>query len=510
MNGLKIIMGAKTLENKDVADKLGVTPQAVANWITGKRNISDKYAIKLAEWFKIDRSLIVKNDITEEERARIFYDLGYVVSPVKITINEQTPLPDEPDEEYKVTLENDNIPIEQLSFDLKVPRKNTENQGTLDDLLHEVSEGRRSVKVDEFTVTISELANMYKERGMLDIHPEFQRMYRWSSKQKSRLIESILLGIPIPPIFVAENDNAEWDVIDGVQRLSTFFQFMGILFDEEDKWVPAYVLEGTQRLPSLKGKVWDNEVEGCGSSFAFRNNPTLTNKFLYSKINVIKINNESSKDIKYDLFDRLNSGGTKLTPQELRNSLAIMLAPEFYTFLRNLSVNPDFINTLPLGKKGQETQADLEYVLRFFAYRHFKKDVDYRLTDDISEVLTSMLRKFCEDPNFNKNKEKEIFDKTFELLNKALGENVFKKYYKDGNSFKYAVMLTSFELIAIGVANNLDYILGFEDPAKFVKNKILNMYSEDFYIKAKNIFSSKSIIRATKLIEIGTEYFSHE
>ncbi|MCL1803987.1 MAG: DUF262 domain-containing protein [Eubacteriaceae bacterium] len=73
--------------------------------------------------------------------------------------------------------------------------------------------------------------NLYKD-GELDVHPEFQRFYGWDEEQKTKLIESILLGIPIPPIFVSQRRDGIWDVIDGQQRLSTILQFTHLLKEE--------------------------------------------------------------------------------------------------------------------------------------------------------------------------------------------------------------------------------------------------------------------------------------
>ena len=89
---------------------------------------------------------------------------------------------------------------------------------------------------DSYQMSIGELINLYKD-GEMDIHPEFQRVFRWSDYQKTRLIESIMLNIPIPSIFVNQNEDGVWDIIDGVQRLSTIFQFVGICKDENDKLI---------------------------------------------------------------------------------------------------------------------------------------------------------------------------------------------------------------------------------------------------------------------------------
>lgn len=126
-------------------------------------------------------------------------------------------------------------------------------------LMEEIDERRAEVRSDGYPMSIGELINLYRD-GELDIHPEFQRFYRWSPEQKSRLIESILLGIPIPSIFVSQRDDGVWDVIDGLQRLSTIFELVGELRDEHGDKRPPLELKRTKYLPSLEGKRWEDDA----------------------------------------------------------------------------------------------------------------------------------------------------------------------------------------------------------------------------------------------------------
>ena len=114
------------------------------------------------------------------------------------------------------------------------------------------------IKTDSYPMSIGELVNLYRD-GELDVHPEFQRVYRWTPTQRTRLIESVLLGIPMPPIFVAQRLDGIWDVVDGVQRLSTILQFMGELKERNGNAFPPLALEATKFLPSLGGKTWSGE-----------------------------------------------------------------------------------------------------------------------------------------------------------------------------------------------------------------------------------------------------------
>src|SRR3972149_5896196 len=101
----------------------------------------------------------------------------------------------------------------------------------------EILKERAYIRSDGYPMSIGELINLYRD-GELDIHPDFQRFYRWEKEQRSRLIESILLGIPIPSIFVSQRADGVWYVVDGLQRLATIFELVGALKDEQGRPQP--------------------------------------------------------------------------------------------------------------------------------------------------------------------------------------------------------------------------------------------------------------------------------
>ncbi|MGA9922414.1 MAG: DUF262 domain-containing protein, partial [Isosphaeraceae bacterium] len=124
-------------------------------------------------------------------------------------------------------------------------------------LQQEIDEKRKDIYTNKYSISIGELLHLYQD-GELDVHPEFQRFLRWDDQQKTDLIESILLGIPIPPIFVAQRTDGVWDVIDGLQRLGTILQFVGVKKDEAGNKLDPLILRKTKSLPSLEGKIWEN------------------------------------------------------------------------------------------------------------------------------------------------------------------------------------------------------------------------------------------------------------
>lgn len=487
MIGLELIAKLKKVEFKEVAAYLNVSPQSVSDWIKGKRRVPPKRAEELGKFFNVDKGLIGKV-LTDEEKLRLHYeisDFNNIIENMEIEM-----------------VEGGKNKMEDFQLTMWEEEKEVL---TTSDLESKVKDERRKIKIKEADIMISQLKEMYTEREAIDVHPEFQRIFRWTDKQKSRFIESILLGIPIPPIFVAEDSDLNWDVIDGVQRLSTIFEFLGVLMDENNKAVEPTVLVETKILKELNGKVWNNDYHK--HKFSFCESKYLKNAFLNATLKIIKVDEESDPKVKYDTFDRLNTGGSRLTDQEIRNCLAIMLNRNFYVWLRQLSYNPDFINCMPLTEKWKKEQDDLEYVLRFFVYRNIDL-AKVSSTDDIGDIITERMRDFCTENILDLKKEKEIFDKTFQILSEALGEDVFKKYHKDGK-FKGAVNLSNFEIIAIGVANNIESILKLEEPIEYLRTKIKALYSDDEYIKLKDakIASQRAVTRFIKLTKLGTEYF---
>lgn len=102
----------------------------------------------------------------------------------------------------------------------------------MSNLEEEITKARRKIHTDSYPMSIGELVNLYED-GELVISPNYQRIFRWRLYQKSQFIESIFIGIPIPSIFVATDSEGRWEVVDGLQRISTLLEFMGVLRDAE-------------------------------------------------------------------------------------------------------------------------------------------------------------------------------------------------------------------------------------------------------------------------------------
>lgn len=367
-------------------------------------------------------------------------------------------------------------------------------------LADEIQAKAKEIHSDGYSMSLGEIANLYKD-GELRLHPEFQREFRWTDKQKSNLIESILLGIPLPPIFVVQEEDGVWDVIDGLQRLSTIFEFMGILKDENNEFVSQSKMLKTKFLPSLEGKVWEDKEIGDGPN-TFTQGQRID--FKRAKILVTIITKESDPDAKFELFQRLNTGGSSLTDQEVRNCLMLMNDASYYDFIKRLSENVDFKDALALSDRQIEEKYDMELICRYLAGKYSAKEDFYSLTD-ISEFVSEKMILLARDKKFDREKEVNEFTKLFNLLN-GLGEShPFAKYNESKQSFSGMFLISSFEVIAIGLGKKInDFSISDKE---FVLNKIKGLWSDNEFLSASGTGKSAKT-RMPVCISIGDRLFS--
>lgn len=368
-------------------------------------------------------------------------------------------------------------------------------------LQDEIDKKAGEIYKEAYQMSLGELANLYRD-GELDIHPEFQRLYRWSDYQKTKLIESIMLNIPIPQIYVSQNEEGVWDVIDGVQRLSTIFQFMGILKDDEGTSVPPLVLMKTKDLPSFEGMMWRAD----GGDHSFTREQQL--EFKRARIDVTILKKTSDSKTKYELFQRLNTGGTCLSDQEVRNCLIIMENRNFYRFILELSENEHFNSCIPITDRKSDEQYRLELVVRLLIADHINWD-ESKIYEDNQELLDEEILKCCSDADYPFDTVRDSFARTFALLDKYIGENSFKKYFADENKFKGGFLLAAYDVISIGIYRNIECIEKYADVGEFILGKVKNMFSEANYIDCTR-HGVRANDRYKKLSVWGEDYFKDE
>lgn len=358
-------------------------------------------------------------------------------------------------------------------------------------LQQEIDKHRKEIHTDSYPMSIGELVNLYRD-GELDLHPEFQRFYRWTAQQKSRWIESILLGIPLPSIFVVQRKDGVWDVIDGLQRLSAILEVMGELTGEDGQVRPCIELEGTKYLPSLSKKRWRDDSEE-------RRLTIDQQRYIKrAKLDLKIIQRESSESAKYELFQRLNTGGSPLSDQEVRSCILISVKPQFYRWVHELSKYPAFQACLPLTERQRQEQYDLELAIRFLVLRTIDM-VDLVGLRELGEFLTESAVALAADDTFEYEQGATAFRATFDVVSEALGDDAFRKY--ESQRFIGPFLISAFEVVALG--------LGFNQPSTLDKTEVAERVKTQVWKKAS--FLTSSGIRATQrlphTLPFGREVF---
>ena len=357
-------------------------------------------------------------------------------------------------------------------------------------LKEEIKRRRAEIHSDGYPMSIGELINLYRD-GELDIHPEFQRFFRWTDEQKTRLVESILLGIPIPSIFVSQREDGVWDVIDGLQRLSTIFQLVGILKDEKEIELPNLVLKKTRYLPSLEGKLWEDRD---GSPGIGRDNQLIIRR---SKIDVKIILRESTESSKYELFQRLNTGGSQLSDQELRNVILVTVNPDAYRWLVDIARDENFQTCIALSDRLVLEQYDVELLIRFLLFRDLSVE-SMRGIGDISEFLTDRIVETVESKGFQQFQEREekAYRATFRVLAESLGGDSFHKYDARKGKHQGGFSISAYEAIAMG----LGYRYGRRDDE--LKAEKIKSVAKNLWNKKEFQNNSGSGVRASSRIPV--------
>jgi len=274
----------------------------------------------------------------------------------------------------------------------------------------------RTVKTQSLEYDLETLVKKIK-KGVVKLDPDYQRRHRWSNETSSRLIESLILNIPIPTVYLSqdvdvdtETEESRYSVIDGQQRLTAVFKFLN------DK----FPLEGLETLPELNGCYYKDLP------------PFLIRRLEERTIKCLRIDSTLDTQIKIDIFERLNSGSVKLEPQELRNAV---LGGPFNDLCKELSKNEDFRKLLQIKLDDPDSNIrvqkmeDVELVLRFFAlingnYKTFKKTKEKGFKDFLSDVMDE----------YNKMKSEDHqqlivdFSNTFKLIHEHFGNTAFAKY----------------------------------------------------------------------------------
>lgn len=280
-----------------------------------------------------------------------------------------------------------------------------ELEGLLEEEIEEIPKGGK-IYTDKGDPEIESLHGRYK-RGKLILQPDFQRHFVWDSSKSSRLIESALLDIPLPVIYLSEEKDGREYVIDGQQRLTAFFSFIDGKFpDGRD-----FRLSGLKVYKDLNKKNF-KEIHD-----------SLQDKIRYCKIRTITFKKESDTDLKFEIFERLNTGAVSLNDQELRN--CVFRGP-YNDLLKELSQDKDFMYLLNL-KSPEKRMRDVELVLRFAAFYH-STYLNYK--PPMRKFLNADMENYQNIDRENSDILKVAFKNAVTINKSLLDKNAFKRFYK--------------------------------------------------------------------------------
>lgn len=289
-------------------------------------------------------------------------------------------------------------------------------------LQDQLEKERKLVSFDAYDLTVRQLLDMVEE-GSVFVPPEYQRQFVWESARQSTLIESIFLGIPIPNIFMATNADATWEVVDGVQRIGSLSHFVGTgellkLISRPD----PLVISDLVKLDAMNGLAYS----GLPKSMQLH--------FLTRPLKVTVLNDKSDLTVRFDLFERLNTGGIKLTEQEIRNCV---YRGAFNDDLKALAKQPNFHAVVKLGAAPPGAMYE-EMVLRFFAYLDSYQHFDHL----VKEFLNTYMVK-CKQTSISPEK-RTLFNRTMDVIGEALPDGIVRNRSK--------TPVNVYEAIAVGTA----------------------------------------------------------
>ncbi len=357
----------------------------------------------------------------------------------------------------------------------------------------------KKIRITTNNFTLREVADQINE-GDIDLAPDFQRDFVWKQRQRTRLVESILLGIPLPAFYFNQDIDGTYQVVDGVQRLSTVRLFMS----------DGHVLkvEDLEYLKDLKDHTYSQM------------DPAMTRRFRTTQIVVHVIEPQTPDEIKYDIFGRVNTLGSPLSAQEIRHAMSKKRSRDFLYGLVHLSsfddaternfwrLSPDGLGTFVRDSK---RMADRELALRFCAFSSFS-DTEYRQYPNLDAFLVEFTRRIdgrSDTGNAISDEQLEVlrqrFDRAMVNARDVLGKAAFRRWsLKEGR--RGPINRAVFESHAVALA---DYPLEQLLPrAEDIVTAFRKAFDDDNYKRAVTVGTGDPVsigVRLNRTREILAE-----
>lgn len=307
------------------------------------------------------------------------------------------------------------------------------------------------VQQSDFSLkTISEMV----ENGAIDIAPHYQRRDRWNLSKQSSLIESFILNVPVPPVYLSEDDYGTYSVIDGKQRITSIKNFLNNEFKLKD----------LQRFPELNGLYFSELPQKIKNALSVR--PYLR---------IVTLLRQSDPSLKFEVFLRLNTGGEHLKPQEIRN---VAYHGSLNNLLFELSENEILRRRLKItdaNSNAFRNMEDLEHILRFFTL--------FENWQQIGNVLSVEMDKYMAD-NQKANDQKilalrNLFNETITVCDILWRDKVFNKPIAGGWREQLISPLYDAEMVAVALLLNENRINRIRDRHEEIVLGTKNLFEND-------------------------------
>lgn len=370
-------------------------------------------------------------------------------------------------------------------------------------LIDEVEKQRHHVVVDSYSATWSELMAQYAAAD-IEIDPAYQRAFRWDVEQQTKYLESLLLNIPTPPIFLAEKQTGAFEVIDGLQRFSTVIKFFS-----------AEIFQNSVAASNIKtAKLSKTEVNDIRVPTVLADAPiltgleglsresmpeTLVRTLRYSRVHIILLKKESSKLARYNVFTRLNRSGTTLSNQEIRNCSARLFDIGFPNKLMAMAELPSVEAALGLSSKESSSMGAQESILRLLSFGHFSPQ-----TKSIEEFLDSVMYQASSGEfDFTRRIENNLLS-TFEAISEACPNGEAFKFYRK-SKFGGGFSTNLFDIVGCGLYKNIAKIKR-KTPAQ-IRARIIELHEQEDAMKLTGA-GSNTKAKMLGRVKFGEKWFS--
>ena len=330
--------------------------------------------------------------------------------------------------------------------------------------------GRLRVVQDRNDFFLPHVLDFIKGRSWGNLRPEYQRRLRWDNSKKSRLIESFIMNVPVPPVFLYESELGRFEVMDGQQRLNAIVDFLENRFK----------LSGLKIWPALNGRIFSDLP------------PVVRRGLERAKISAITLMSDSGKisenslDLRAQVFERLNTGGEQLNPQELRNSL---FAGQFNQLIIELSKEPKFTTAWGIPNHSENTlsddsptdelkkntlfkrMADVEIVLRFFAFNE-----PDRISGSVRSMLDNTMKRYRHSEEEEIAQLRSEFVIALDLCVTVFRDDVFRIPGVEANN-KSRLSRPFFDAQMVGMHQLKDQRKTLIKKAKAIKSNVLSLAS---------------------------------